>query len=354
MYNCNLVDVPVEQAYEEIFGESLARYNEGKRPSRQISNYLEYLRKQEREGQKEGKKNVRHPEYEYVGQIGNRESGFTLKWNEYFRRAEGDMAMREKLLNIFQEFLQEFRVRYPSLYITGFQIHFDEPNGTPHFHIRFIPVAHGYKIGMDTQCSLTKALEECGFKKTDRRHEMSITDFRHACMDLIEEIALKYGIKREDMGNKNKHIPNGIYQQMMREKSQKEEEIKQDLARKQEKANETISEINTREIGAKLKLMQTEEKVNALEKKYKAMEEAPPEIKVIEKEVEKIVEVKKEVIVEVPTELNYKEKYLQFNDDVSAFVKTIEKLPDELKNKILDELPPDQAQEYFKYYGKTH
>ena len=108
--------------------------------------------------------------------------------------------------------------------------------------------------------------------------------------------------------------------------------------------------------------MQTEEKVNALEKKYKAMEEAPPEIKVIEKEVEKIVEVKKEVIVEVPkevivevpTELNYKEKYLQFNDDVSAFVKTIEKLPDELKNKILDELPPDQAQEYFRYYGKTH
>ena len=368
-YNLNLVDVPVEKAFEEIFRESIERYNRGKKPCRQIKNYLEHIREQEQEGRNKKKKNVRHPEYEYVGQIGSRESLLGIFWNEQTRKVCGNKELYDKLNNIFKEFLQEFQIRYPSLYITGFQIHWDEPNGTPHFHIRFVPVAHNYKKGMDTQCSLTKALTECGFKVTDRRQQMSVTDFRHACMDLIEEIALKYGIERECMGNKNKHIPNGLFQQMMREK----EQIMAQIDAEREKEEELLVKVKKEVFGANEELENVRNNISnlmlqeeQLRKKYEDMLSQPPKEVVIEKivevekevivekEVEKIVEVKKEVVVEVPkeVELNYKERCEQFNGDVKAFVEMIDKLPPEVQEIVLKELPEEQAMTYFNYYGR--
>ena len=360
-YNLNLVDEPIEKAFEKIFGESLARYNQGKKPCRQIKNYLRHIREQEQEGRNK-KKNVRHPEYEYVGQIGSRESLLGIFWNEQTRKVCGNKELYDKLNNIFKEFLQEFQIRYPSLYITGFQIHWDEPNGTPHFHIRFVPVAHNYKKGMDTQCSLTKALTECGFKVTDRRQQMSVTDFRHACMDLIEEIALKYGIERECMGNKNKHIPNGLFQQMMREK----EQIMTQIDAEKEKEEELLVKVQKEVSGAKEELENVRTNINnlmlreeQLRKKYEDMLLQPPkevviekvvEVKkevIVEKEVEKIIEVKKEVVVEVPTELNYKEKYLEFDKSLGNVLDSIAGLDDDTFMKVINALPDKERSMYF-------
>ena len=408
-FNCDLIDVPVEQAYEEIFGESLARYNEGKRPCRQISNYLEHLREKEREGKKNHQTNVRHPEYEYVGQIGNRESGLGLMWNEDTQKAYGSKEMYDKLNAIFKEYLRQFQERYSNLYITGFQIHWDEPNGTPHFHIRFIPVATGYKNGMEKQCSLTKALSQCGYKKADRRHEISIIDFCHDQKNLLEEIALKHDIKRSDMDNKSKHIPNGIYQQMMREKAQKEEEIKQELAQKRaevkeesetlgklqmeristdtevrkarkevddkraevkaledrevlvndnlaqirselKEERETLSEIKQEQIGANLKLMQMNDEIaqketaiseqqatiEALKKEHEDIKNAPPKVEVIKQYV--------------PTELNYKERYLEFDRSLGNIVDSIaglEEVDIDTFKKVIDALPDEERDMYF-------
>lgn len=405
-FNCDLIDVPVEQAYEEIFGESLARYNEGKRPCRQISNYLEHLREKEKEGKKNHQTNVRHPEYEYVGQIGNRESGLGFLWDEKTQKVYGNKGIYDKLNAIFKEYLQQFQERYSNLYITGFQIHWDEPNGTPHFHIRFIPVATGYKNGMEKQCSLTKALSQCGYKKADRRHEISIIDFCYDQKNLLEEIALKHDIKRSDMDNKSKHIPNGIYQQMMREKTLKEEEIKQEMAQKEQELvqkraeikeeretlgklqseriwtdsevrkakkevddkkaevkaledrevivnqtlaqirselkvdKETLSEIKQEQIGAKneLKNIQAEldtvknDKINLLEE-YEKLKNAPPE--------KKYVEVQKEV------ELNYKEKYLEFDKSLGNVLDSIAGLDDDTFMKVINALPDEERNMFF-------
>lgn len=41
-------------------------------------------------------------------------------------------------------------------------LHMDE--ATPHLHLDYIPVAHGYKSKMHTRNSLTKALQEMGIE----------------------------------------------------------------------------------------------------------------------------------------------------------------------------------------------
>lgn len=36
---------PIAEAYEKLFGEEVRRYNEGKKPNRQIPDYMEHIRK---------------------------------------------------------------------------------------------------------------------------------------------------------------------------------------------------------------------------------------------------------------------------------------------------------------------
>ena len=333
-FNCDLIDVPVEQAYEEIFGESLARYNEGKRPCRQISNYLEHLREKEREGKKNHQTNVRHPEYEYVGQIGNRESGLGLLFDEDTQKVRGSKEMYDKLNAIFKEYLQQFQERYSSLYITGFQIHWDEPNGTPHFHIRFIPVATGYKNGMEKQCSLTKALSQCGYKKADRRHEISIIDFCHDQKNLLEEIALKHDIKRSDMDNKSKHIPNGIYQQMMREKSLKEEEIKQEMAQKEQELaqkraeikeeRETLGKLQSERIWTDSEVRKAKKEVDDKRAEVKALEDREVLVNDNLAQIRSELKEGRETLSEIKQEqIGANLKLMQMNDEIAQKETTI-------------------------------
>lgn len=51
----------------------------------------------------------------------------------------------------------------PNLYLFNCVLHLDE--ATPHLHIDYIPMAKGYKKGMGTRNSISKALQHMRLKK---------------------------------------------------------------------------------------------------------------------------------------------------------------------------------------------
>lgn len=145
--NVVLVDMDIHEAYKEIFGDAVERYNEKqKRDDRKISDYYEKI-----EHSKNGEKLF----YEDVLQWGKKED------------FEGNEQLKEKAKEALQKYAEGFQERNPNLRVIGAYIHMDE--ASPHLHLDYVPVAHGYKTGMDTRNSLDKALEQQGIEVKDRK-----------------------------------------------------------------------------------------------------------------------------------------------------------------------------------------
>ncbi len=137
--NVTVRDVPVRQAYTEIFGQAVEEYNaKQKRSDRRITDYYNKIKQDKR----------KHPVYECIVQIGDKDD-------------TGNSAELEKQALI--RFAEEWGQRNPNLYLVGAYIHADEPNGTVHLHCDYIPVAECSR-GMKIQNSYDKALQQQGFK----------------------------------------------------------------------------------------------------------------------------------------------------------------------------------------------
>lgn len=138
--NITLIDVDVRTAYETIFGEAVAEYNEKqKRADRKIKDYLDHIARS-----KNGEKIF----YEDVVQWGKMEDF----QNPYIREAAKEALVR---------YAAGFQERNPNLRVIGAYVHMDE--ASPHLHLDYIPVAHGYKQGMKLRNSLDRAMKEMGF-----------------------------------------------------------------------------------------------------------------------------------------------------------------------------------------------
>ena len=134
-----IVDEPVKEAYERLFGEALREYNEKQsRADRRIEDYYTKV--------KQDKK--KHPVYECIVQIGDKDD-------------TGNLAEKEK--EVLRAYAQSWAERNPNLALIGAYLHADEPNGTVHLHCDFIPVADCHR-GMKLQNSFAKALEQQGHK----------------------------------------------------------------------------------------------------------------------------------------------------------------------------------------------
>lgn len=137
--NVTVRDVPVRQAYAEIFGQAVEEYNaKQKRSDRRITDYYDKIKQDKR----------KHPVYECIVQIGDRSD-------------TGNTAEQEKQALI--RFAEEWDKRNPNLRLVGAYIHCDEPDGTVHMHLDYIPVAECSR-GMRLQNSLDRALQQQGFK----------------------------------------------------------------------------------------------------------------------------------------------------------------------------------------------
>ena len=167
------VQQPLKEAYQELFGAEVERYNQGKKPCRQIHDYMEHIR-----NSKNGEKLF----YENVVQVGNKQ----------------DMEVpgnREKAIEILDQYAKNFQKHNPNLHVFNMVMHLDE--ATPHLHIDYIPIARGYKQGLQIRNSLDKALKEQGIDGKANKKENSTHNWQEQQKNSLEMIMREYGVERK-------------------------------------------------------------------------------------------------------------------------------------------------------------
>lgn len=143
-WNRIYIQESLEQAYDKCFGQALRDYNAAqKRKDHRKENYMKEI---ENSGNKE------KTFYENIVQIGKKDDTPVVG-------ADGKLTEEAKAaIEILEQYVKTFQERNPNLYLFNCVMHLDE--ATPHLHIDYIPVANGYKTGMKTRNSLTKALQQ--------------------------------------------------------------------------------------------------------------------------------------------------------------------------------------------------
>lgn len=150
--NITLVDKDIRQAYGEIFGEALDKYNgKQERADRKIEDYCDHIKKS-----KNGEKLF----YEDVVQWGSKDD---------FKSPE----TRERAKEALVKYVEGFEERNPNLKLIGAYIHMDE--ASPHLHLDYIPVAQGYSRGLETRNSLDKAMKQMGFQPENESRKNNAT-----------------------------------------------------------------------------------------------------------------------------------------------------------------------------------
>ncbi len=210
VYNKTVVDLysdgkSDEEVFNSFFADSVAEYNaKQKRKDRKKKNYYEEI---------DSEKRAEKPFYEYVIQIGNHEdNGVTNndfdvdKWGENKSTYDIDSVLNKsqsnaELRQILDAKMAELPMKYPNFRFSLIQSHGDEPNGTYHYHVKFTPVATGYKKGMTEQCSLSKALENMGYKTEGA--DYAITQWQSDVKKDIEEAMNALDYEKADMENEN-------------------------------------------------------------------------------------------------------------------------------------------------------
>lgn len=142
-------------------------------------------------------KNSRNGEkqfYEIVVQIGKKDDTGVLD-------AEGNLSVDAKAASeILDEYARSFRERNPNLYLFNAVLHMDE--ATPHLHLDYIPVAHGYKSKLHTRNSLTKALQEMGIAPAVSKTDNETTHWLEREREYIKGLCLEREIEVEILGVK--------------------------------------------------------------------------------------------------------------------------------------------------------
>lgn len=189
--NITLVRENIQDAYHNLFNESVIKYNENqKRNDRKIKNYFDKIYRSRKE----------KPFYEFIAQVGN----------------QGDQPDQKKCVEILEDFHKMMQKDYPNMKIFNSVIHVDE--STPHLHLDFIPVGEGYKKGLEKRVSMQKALQNLGFS--------NYADFRNELMQKFEIIAKRHKIERKrDVAVGERHLTIQDYRALNRMAEQKIEDL---------------------------------------------------------------------------------------------------------------------------------
>lgn len=227
----------LEQAYEKCFGQALMDYNAAqKRKDRRKENYLKEI---ENSGNKE------KTFYENIVQIGKKEDTPVVDEN-------GNLTEEAKsAIEILEQYAKTFQERNPNLYLFNCVMHLDE--ATPHLHIDYIPVAHGYKTGMETRNSLTKALQQMGFAKAVSKKENETVAWQQRERAFLTELCQEKGIDVEVLGIQRDNLSLPEYKAAMRKVEKLEhqaveiDENNQRLAEQAEKLVDQIAKLDEKE-----------------------------------------------------------------------------------------------------------
>lgn len=223
--NITIIKDDIGQVYHELFDKALDEYNaKQKRKDRIIKDYHEHIRHSRQEQEY----------HEVIFQIGNQDN----------TPCGSDMG--KVATELLREFAEGFQARNPHLRVFNAVIHLDE--ATPHIHIDFVPFATEQKRGLSTRVSLTKALEQQGFKGEGK--------FNTACKlwidsekEFLAQLMRSRNIEWEQLGTHNEHLSVLDFkkQQRNREVAALENKIEctdKQLQRRQELLNEVEDTID--------------------------------------------------------------------------------------------------------------
>ena len=252
--NIYLEQINIREKYEELFGEAVEKYNaKQKRADRKIEDYLAKVRKDKK----------LEPQREFIVQIGTlddfrttRDDGSSTGISE--QQAEQNRVIANKIL---VQYYKEFQERNPNLAIYNAVIHNDEIS--PHLHLNIVPVAEGYKRGVQKQPSFNKALQQQGLKVDKENGRVLWNNFRNQEVESVERLMADFGWDRELVGtNKIKDIHE--YKEIMSEIS----ELRQTVVKERESASEEMRDISKqREENEREKALVASEKAKIEESK---------------------------------------------------------------------------------------
>ena len=182
--NKSYVVQPLKEAYKECFGQALDDYNaKQKRKDRRKDDYIAEI-KNSGNGEKVF--------YENVVQIGD-------MYDTGIVGPDGEITVDAKIAaEILDKYAQSFQERNQNLYVFNMVMHMDE--ATPHLHIDYIPVAHGYKTGLETRNSLTKAYQQMGIPRAKNKIENETSMWHIREREYLAELARERGIEITEKG----------------------------------------------------------------------------------------------------------------------------------------------------------
>lgn len=226
-WNRTYIQEPLRDAYEKCFGQALRDYNAAqKRKDRQKDDYLKEI---ENSGNKE------KTFYENIVQIGKKTDTPVVDEN-------GGLTEEAKAaIEVLDRYAKTFQERNPNLYLFNCVMHLDE--ATPHLHIDYIPVAYGYKNGMKTRNSLTKAFQQMGFAKAVSRKQNETVAWQEREREYLTELCREQGIEIEVLGIQRDDLSLPEYKAAMREVEELEQQA--------EVLDKQIGETEAREKAAK-------------------------------------------------------------------------------------------------------
>ena len=197
-------DETIREAYERIFGEAVEKYNEKqKRADRKITDYYKSVREDSQ----------KHPVYEVVVGV---------------YPENGEVITVEERKAVLRQYYEEWKQRNPQLEVVGAYFHVDE--ASPHLHLDYIPVAYGYKRGMEMQTGAEQAFKQMGYTngKTGQ------IAWEKAEREYLIGLCRSRGIDAHLKGCKDPHLETAEYKQLQEElramrleKRQLEDQVKE-------------------------------------------------------------------------------------------------------------------------------
>ncbi len=330
-WNRTYIQESLKDAYEKCFGQALRDYNAAqKRKDRQKE---DYLREIENSGNKE------KTFYENIVQIGKKTDTPVVDENGVLTEdAKAAVEVLDRYAKTFQE-------RNPNLYLFNCVMHLDE--ATPHLHIDYIPVAHGYKNGMKTRNSLTKAFQQMGFAKAVSRKQNETVAWQERERAYLTNLCREQGIEIEVLGIQRDNLSLPEYKAAMREVEELEyqavvldkknevlEQQNDDLEQKTSELRGQVQEMESQNNELVLQVQKLTEQIEETEAKEKAAQEVLAKhdlradtFKMISKEI--VAETKNMKSVAVPvTNLFGNEEYVKvkksdWNKILDAFSKAV-------------------------------
>lgn len=316
----------IKEAYEYCFGQALDEYNAKQKRKDRIK--TDYIHEIEHSG------NGEKVFYENVVQIGDMHDTPVVDEN-------GNLTEDAKVaIEVLDEYARTFQERNPNLYVFNSVLHLDE--ATPHLHIDYIPVANGYKNGLQTRNSLTKAFQEMGFAKATSKKITETTAWQTRERTHIEKLCKERGIEIKPPGEKRDNYSLSEYKEAMRAVEALEEQ-KVDLEIKTSVLEQTIDKIHAKTESEKAELAKydlktetlktVEKEVNTDMKKTKSMAvptkgilDREEYVKVKKSDWNKILEAMKWAVTKKKVVDKYEKKIIALENKLAKITQVFEQL----------------------------